>query len=158
MVLGTATARRWPLVTGEEIDLSPSQHWPTPEVAWDPVPEAGPVLVTVEYQVADRQRAEFVQTMLELKILRLRDGATRWDLFRDAALPERFLETFVVGSWGEHLRQHDRVTNADRDVEERALALVKSGSVPSVSHFIATNGVEASPGLSNSGEMIARTR
>ncbi len=159
MVLGAVSARRWPLITGEEIDLSPSQHWPTPELAWEPLPQAGPVLVTVEYQVADAQRADFVQTMLEVKILRLRDGASRWDLFRDAAAPERFLETFVVSSWAEHLRQHERVTHADRDVEERALVLVQPGTVPVVSHFIATDGTdEALPGVSNVEAMIARTR
>jgi hypothetical protein len=36
-------------------------------------------------------------------------------LFRDLAAPHQFIETFVVESWGEHLRQHRRTTvNADR--------------------------------------------
>jgi hypothetical protein len=76
--------------------------------------------------------------MAEVQIARLRDGATGWGLFRDAADPERFLETFVVASWAEHLRQHARITVADRDVEARALALLQPGTLPVVSHFIAT--------------------
>lgn len=140
MVLGVPIARRWPLRTGEEIDLSPSQHWPTPALAWEPDPEAGPVVVTIEYRVAEPQQAAFVQAMHDVQILRLRDGASRWDLFRDAAQPERFLETFEVVSWAEHLRQHERVTIADRAVQEQALALQQPGTMPVVSHLIATGG------------------
>jgi hypothetical protein len=38
----------------------------------------------------------------------------------DPTDPERFLETFVVGSWAEHLRQHEGATMADNDIKERA--------------------------------------
>jgi MFS family permease len=148
MALGIVTARRWPLATGEEMDLSPSQHWPSPELAWEPQPDAGPVLVTIEYRVAEPQQAEFVETMREIQMLRLRDGASRWTLFRDAAEPERFVETFEVTYWAEHLRQHERVTIADRAVEERALALQQPGTVPAVAHLIAVNDVSALAGLS----------
>jgi MFS family permease len=137
LVLGLAAARRWPLHTGEELDLRPSRHWPEPELALEPAADDGPVLVTVEYRVAAPQQVAFRQAMAAVEIIRRRDGATRWGLFRDAADPERFLETFVVASWAEHLRQHARVTVADRAVEERALAFQQPGTAPIVSHFIA---------------------
>lgn len=148
MVVGLAAARRWPLLTGEELDLRPSRHWPEPELALDPQAANGSVLVTVEYQIAAPQQAAFCQAMSALEVIRRRDGATRWGLFRDAAAPERFLETFLVASWAEHLRQHDRITVADRVVEERALALQRPGTTPKVSHFIAakeTNGGTVAP-------------
>jgi MFS family permease len=141
MVLGVISARRWPLRTDEELDLNPSQHWPSPVLAWEPELEAGPVLITVEYRVAKPQQAAFAQAMQDVQILRLRDGATRWGLFHDAAEPDRFLETFVVSSWAEHLRQHERVTVADQIVEQRALAFQQPGTVPVVSHLIATGRV-----------------
>jgi len=72
-----------------------------------------------------------------VQMIRRRDGALRWGLFRDAAEPERLLETFVVASWAEHMRQHERVTVADRAVEERALALQRPGTTPIISHLIA---------------------
>ena len=80
--------------------------------------------------------------MSALEVIRRRDGARRWGLFRDAANLERLLETFVVGSWAEHMRQHERVTVADRAVEERALALQKPGTTPVVAHLIATRGIK----------------
>ncbi|HEU5103123.1 MAG TPA: MFS transporter, partial [Roseiflexaceae bacterium] len=75
------------------------------------------------------------------EIIRRRDGARRWNLFRDAADPERILETFVVASWAEHLRQHERVTMADRQLEQRAQARLIPGTTPVISHFIAMRSI-----------------
>ena len=50
-------------------------------------------------------------------------GATRWELYRDAERADRFVESFRVPSWEEHLRQHSgRLTTGDQQVEEAALA------------------------------------
>ncbi len=46
------------------------------------------------------------------------------------------IETFLVESWMEHLRQHERVTNADRRVQEAVHRFQISGA-PKVTHFIA---------------------
>ncbi len=139
LVLGIATAWHWPLRSGEEFDLSPSQHWPEPELAIEPDPGDGPVLVMIEYHIGAVQAEGFVQIMDAVRTVRLRDGALRWDLFRDPANPERYVETFVVTSWAEHLRQHERITVADRKIEEQALALQQDGTSPAVSHFIAVH-------------------
>ena len=40
-------------------------------------------------------------------------------LFVDVTDPGRYLEEFLVESWLEHLRQHERVTVSDREVQER---------------------------------------
>ena len=79
--------------------------------------------------------------MAAVEIIRRRDGAARWGLFRDAADIERVLETFVVASWDEHMRQHERATVADRVEEERALELTVPGSTTEVSHFIAARAI-----------------
>ena len=138
LVVGLTAALRWHLITGEELDLSPSQHWPEPEMVLEPQAEDGPVLVTIAYQVPEAQQEAFCQAMGEVQIIRLRDGATRWEMFRDGADPERLLEAFVVSSWAEHLRQLERSTVMDQEVEAQALALLEPGSSPVVSHFIAT--------------------
>jgi quinol monooxygenase YgiN len=79
-------------------------------------PEEGPVLVTVEYRVYPERSQEFVRVMHEFGRIRRRDGAARWGLFRDLADPTRYLETFLVESWAEHLRQHERLTMADLEI------------------------------------------
>jgi hypothetical protein len=48
----------------------------------------------------------------------------------------RFVETFMLDSWLEHLRQHERVTDADRNIQESARRFQIDG-VPKVTHLIA---------------------
>jgi Transmembrane secretion effector len=88
--------------------------------------DAGPVLVTVEYDVAAERVSEFVEAMHRFGRIRRRDGASRWGIFRDLETPGRFVETFIVASWAEHLRQHDRATQADRVLEERLLSYTRN--------------------------------
>ena len=66
---------------------------------------------------------------------RKRDGAYAWGVFQDAADEGRFLETFLLDSWLEHLRQHKRVTNADRVLEDHVRRFLKAE--PIVTHLIA---------------------
>jgi hypothetical protein len=129
---------RWKLQTAIGVDLSPSMHWPAPVVAYELQPERGPVLVTVEYLTRVTDRAAFLLKMDELCQQRRRDGAYDWGLYEDAAHEGRFFETFHVDSWLEHLRQHERVTKADRVVQEAAQGFHTDGS-PAVTHLIAVS-------------------
>jgi hypothetical protein len=55
-------------------------------------------------------------------------------MFEDTSEQGRFLETFLVESWLEHLRQHERVTHADRVLQEQMQGLL--GHTPMVRHLI----------------------
>jgi MFS family permease len=127
----------WKLQTGAKVDLTPSMHWPEPVVVMDNIEsDRGPVLVTVEYQISPEDRDDFLKAMAELEGERRRDGAFAWNIFEDIAQKGRFLETFMLDSWLEHLRQHERVTDADRNIQESALRFQIHG-VPKVTHLIA---------------------
>jgi hypothetical protein len=140
LILGLLVATRYRLAGGASLDLTPSLHWPQPAVVIEPAAEHGPVLVTVEYRIERMHAEDFVQAMREVRLERLRDGALRWELFHDPADPQRYVETFVVESWVEHLRQHERVTLADREAEARARALHRGSTPVAVSHLIAIRG------------------
>jgi Transmembrane secretion effector len=71
-----------------------------------------------------------------LSAIRLRDGAIRWGLLEDIEQPGRVLESFVVESWLEHLRQHERITAADRVVQGVAQAFHRGAAPPRVRHFV----------------------
>jgi quinol monooxygenase YgiN len=94
------------------------------------------VLVTVEYRIRPQDRDAFLEAIADLEHGRRRDGAYAWGVFEDAAEQGRILETFLVESWMEHLRQHERVTNADRVVQEAVQRFNMYGP-PKVTHFIA---------------------
>jgi hypothetical protein len=81
--------------------------------------DLGPVLVTVEYEVAPDQAKDFLKAVRQYRRIRRRDGARKWGIFRDTENVNRYVETFIVSSWAEHLRQHERLTRADREAEER---------------------------------------
>jgi MFS family permease len=133
---------RFKLQTGAALDLTPSLHWPTPVLAHDVAADRGPVLVTVEYRIDPRNRAPFLRALDELARERRRDGAYAWGVFEDAAEPGRMVETFLVESWLEHLRQHERVTNVDRVLQDTVNRFHLQGE-PKVTHLIAPEDEQA---------------
>jgi MFS family permease len=129
---------RWKLQAGTGVDLTPSMHWPAPVTAQNIEQDRGPVLVTVEYLIRPQDREAFLEALEPVGNERRRDGAYRWGVFEDAAEPGRIIEAFLVGSWMEHLRQHERVTKADQIVQEAVRRFQVAGE-PKVTHFIAAD-------------------
>ncbi len=138
--LGALAAIRYRIIIDEDSDLTPSLHWPEPHLILEPRPEQGPVLVTMEYLIDLAQSDLFARAMRALSVIRRRDGAIRWGLWQDTANPGRFLETFVVETWLEHRRQHERMTVADRAVEEQALSFHVGSERPRVQHLLYAYG------------------
>ena len=137
LIVGIAAAYFFPLRVSEELNLEPSLHWSDPIIVSEPHPEDGPVLVTVDYQIEPERAEEFVEAMREVKRILRRDGATRWGLFADPAQPGHYVETFLVESWAEHMRQHARITNEDRVAQNLVRSFHLGGSSPVVTHLIA---------------------
>src|SRR5882762_8281239 len=113
----------------ESIDLTPWNHWRLPLVVAADT-DGGPVLVTVEYHVNPERLSEYIKTMRQYGRVRRRDG----EFCRDLEISDCYLETFVVSSWAEHLRQHDRLTRADSELEERLRSCTISE--PDVRHLL----------------------
>jgi MFS family permease/quinol monooxygenase YgiN len=135
-VAAVALTWRWKLQTGASIDLTPSMHWPVPITAQAIPHDRGPVLVTVEYRIDPKDREAFLEALAKVEHERRRDGAYAWGVFEDAAVPGRMVETFLVESWMEHLRQHERVTEADRVLQDAVHRFHLEGE-PKVTHLIA---------------------
>lgn len=111
--------------------------WPEPQTHGEIEPDRGPVLITVEYRIAPENSRAFTAAMQELRRIRRRDGAISWGLFHDAADPQRFVESFVVESWVEHMRQHQRTTLTDGEISSRARSFHLGPEPPHVSHMLA---------------------
>jgi predicted MFS family arabinose efflux permease len=126
---------RWKLQTGADVDFSPSMQWPEPVTVHSIEPDRGPVLVTIEYHIDPKSREPFLHAIGRLARERFRDGAYDWGIYEDAAKEGRFVETFLSDSWLEHLRQHQRVTKADRALEQ-AVQRFQIGDGPKTTHLI----------------------
>lgn len=113
------------------VDLTPWIHWKIPTALNENFSNGnlGQILVTVEYDVASEQEISFLRAIRKYERIRRRDGAYRWGIFRDLEHPNRYLETFLVDSWAEHLRQHQRSTGADRDVAERVQSFIRGAPI-----------------------------
>jgi MFS family permease len=137
MLVSIPLVRRLPLLRGAPPDLSPFLlNRPAPAVALDPHPEAGPVLIIIEYRIRKQDFAGFTQAIHELGRVRMRDGAMRWGVFQDAAAPERFTETFLVESWLEFLRERERMTAADRAIRDQVRSFHQGDNPPAISYMI----------------------
>jgi quinol monooxygenase YgiN len=118
-------------------ELAPAQDWQAPELAIPIEPEQGSVMVTIESRVLVSTVDAFVALMSESRRHRLRNGALSWELFRDSADPERFVEWYLDESWVAHLRQHERLTQADLELRAKKHALHEGDSLPRVLRLVA---------------------
>lgn len=117
-------------------DLSAWNHWRMPVVVKEIGDDLqqGPVMVTIEYVVPRERETGFLEAMHKYGRLRRRDGAYRWGIFRDTEAADHYMEVYLVDSWAEHMRQHERQTQADRQLEERLRGY--AATEPKVRHLI----------------------
>ncbi|CAI2407587.1 MFS transporter [Serratia proteamaculans] len=119
-----------------EADLQPSNHWPEPLLNTPVENDRGPVMIQVEYRVRPEDRPQFLRMLQRLSRVRRRDGAYAWGLTEHTADPQCVMEWFMVESWAEHLRQHQRVSHADADLQQEALQFHIGPEKPVVHHFL----------------------
>jgi MFS family permease len=136
LLLGPLVGLRLPFKVLAPEELLPAAEWPTPAVAGGAAGE-GPVMVSVEYWPRPGLEDEFLIALRDLRWSRRRTGASSWRVWQDSAEPQRFIEQFVVASWQEHLRQHERVSLRDQERIERLAAMGEESHPPIVTHWLA---------------------
>ncbi len=120
---------RYKILQGPTPDFTPYQYKrPAPELVGidldhAPDPHEGPVRVSIEYTIPLDRYADFATAIHELSGVRLRDGAIRWGIYREAADPSHLNETFLMESWIDYLRSRERTTAADIVIRDRVVAL-----------------------------------
>jgi MFS family permease len=152
LVLGAALAFRLKPALDHVADHTPAHHWPDPVVSEELALEAGPIMVQVEYCVDPPYVGAFCTAMAELGQRRRRDGAMEWWIFQDTADPSRFVETWIEATWAEHLRNHERVSVAHQEEEQKIHGLTRSGSMIMTRHFVAPEPASSTNGLVRSLE------
>jgi MFS family permease len=137
MVVLMVWARRYPVVFGEESDVTLSPAEVLPPLSGSVPPEAGPVAVEIRYRIDPRRREAFLQASEPVGRLRRRNGARVWRLYRDLADESVYVERFIVDSWVEYQRQLARSTIADHEHEEQVRSFLQAGSEVELSHYLA---------------------
>jgi predicted MFS family arabinose efflux permease len=136
LALGPLAGLRFPLQTLAPEELLPAGEWPTPQLVSED-PAGGPVMVSVEYWPRAGSEDAFMHALHDVRWSRRRTGAVSWRVWRESAESRRFVEQFVVASWQEHLRQHERISVRDQERLERIRAMTDPGKPTVVTHWIA---------------------
>jgi MFS family permease len=130
--------RRLSVEGGAELDFTPAVSGVhAPEPAQTIAPDAGPVMVTLEYQIDPGCAAEFAEVMQRTRRARLRQGALSWGLFRDVAVPGRYVEYFVDENWLEHQRRLERFTAFDAELRDQRMAFHVGAEPPVLRRYVA---------------------
>jgi MFS family permease len=106
-----------------------------------PKAEDGPVTVTTELIIRPEDREEFLALIKELRLVFLRNGAFLYRVDEILEQPGTFRTEMRVNSWGEHLRQHARMTQAETELAERVRAMHSGEQELLVRHSLPANRV-----------------
>ncbi|WGR90850.1 MFS transporter (plasmid) [Bradyrhizobium sp. ISRA435] len=101
---------------GEEAELLAD-----PEVRLALTGRSGPLVVEIEYRVAQKNARAFHNVMQDVQLSRQRNGAYGWSIARDIADPELWTERYHCPTWFDYLRWRNRSTQSERALDQRAL-------------------------------------
>ena len=134
--------RRVRVAMGNEADVTPAVQLPDLAIAVEPLPDDGPVLIQIEYDVAVEQREEFLRAIHAVEPTRRRNGATSWRVFRDIAEDGHYVERYIINSWAEYVRLRTRMTMSDRQLQDRVVELQRPDVPIRVSRLIGVSAEE----------------
>ncbi|WP_324762697.1 MFS transporter [Sinorhizobium meliloti] len=136
MLAGAAIGLRFALPEFKSLNLDPLNRFNEPLLELDLKPRSGPIVVMIDYEIADEDIPEFLKTMAERRRIRIRDGAGHWALMRDLENPTTWTETYHVPTWVEYVRHNQRRTQADAAVGDKLTAFHRGPNPPRVHRMI----------------------
>nr|WP_256368922.1 MFS transporter [Agrobacterium sp. a22-2] len=136
MIFGVAIGFWLAMPAFATLDLDPLNRFNEPALGLDIRPRSGPIVIQIDYEIADEDLAEFLAVMVERRRIRIRDGARNWALMRDLENPDIWTETYHTPTWVEYVRHNHRRTKADAETTDRLLALHRGHSTPRVHRMI----------------------
>jgi len=92
-----------------------------PEVRLSLTGRSGPLVVEIEYRVAQDNARAFHNVMQEVQLSRQRNGAYGWSIARDIGDPELWTERYHCPTWLDYLRQRNRATQSERALHQSAI-------------------------------------
>ena len=137
LAINLLTAMRFSLAGAERFNPEPWALQDIPHIGVGPDAEQGPVMVYLEFRIEPARALEFENAMRALEPIRRRDGAVMWSFFSDITDPRRYVEAYMVETWGEHVRQHYRGTSSDSEAWQRVRSFHLGPEPPIVSHLVA---------------------
>lgn len=101
---------------GEEVEMLED-----PKVLLPLTGRSGPLVVEIEYRVAQENARAFHNVMQDVQLFRQRNGAYGWSIARDIADPALWTERYHCPTWLDYLRQRNRSTESERALDRQAM-------------------------------------
>jgi len=136
LLFGVVIGLRFSMPAFASLNLDPLNRFIEPALGLDITPRSGPIVIQVDYKIADDDLAEFMTLMEERRRIRIRDGARNWALMRDLENPGLWMETYHTPTWVEYIRHNQRRTQADAENTDRLRALHRGEGLPHVHRMI----------------------
>ena len=153
--VGALVGLAYPLPQASDLNLDPLNRWSEPSTAVSIEPRSGPIVITIEYRIAEGDILAFLGTMSERGRIRRRDGARHWTLLRDLGEPDLWIERYSVATWHDYIRHNQRRTHADVENTNRILSFHIPGEPPRVHRMIERQtGSLPIPRTAGTGESI----
>jgi MFS family permease len=130
------------------LNLDPAPLEAAHDFPFAPKPDDGPVTVTVETIIRPEDRAEFLASVEQLRMIFLRNGAFLFRIDENLEHPGTFRTEMLVSSWAEHLRQHTRMTKEETELATRVWAMHAGDEEPVVRHYLKANRLATPLGFS----------
>lgn len=136
LVLTALVGLRYRLPEFSALNLDPLNTFREPELMLDLKARSGPIMIMVDFSIAQEDVPAFLAAMADRRRIRLRDGAKQWVLLRDLENPDVWTESYHVPTWVEYVRHNQRRTQADAEVTQRLMKLHRGPGAPRVHRMI----------------------
>ena len=124
-------------ITARDVEaLAPSSHWPEPILDTADPADDGAVRIDIAYDIKDSDQNDFLALMQDMRASRLRGGGYQWSLLQDAEHQNLYVESWFEPSWTDHLRHHARVSEEDKQLQDKVIALHQGQDRPAVTHWL----------------------
>lgn len=129
LLLVAAAAFVLPIELWDEAEQEASEFEP-PSLAVELRPRSGPIVVKVEYVIAEENLEAFLDCMHKRRRVQSQAGARNWTLQRNLLTPTSWTETFRTPTWTDYLRLNHRLSAADQEIAEQLAALHEGTAAP----------------------------
>lgn len=136
MLASAAIGLVWGIPSATRSNLEPVNLWKQPQLAFDLQHRSGPIVISIEYLIDQKDIGEFLRAMTQRRRIRRRNGSIEWTLMRDLEHSELWIESFKLPNWIEYVRHNRRTTHDDAAVTAQLRALHRGENPPRVHRMV----------------------
>jgi len=134
--VGAAVGLVWALPSATRSNLDPVNLWKQPQLAFDLQHRSGPIVISIEYLIDQKDIGEFLKAMTQRRRIRRRNGSIEWTLMRDLERSDLWIESFKLPNWIEYVRHNRRTTHDDAAVTAQLQELHRGEGAPKIHRMV----------------------